>query len=82
MLVCNGERATETTLYAKYPPRPSGIFRLVSKPTRGLVSVVTYEERVHTAPLLPQEIFRLLKNPIVHEQRGFLPQLLPSLPYI
>lgn len=81
MFVCDGERATETTLHAKYPPRPSGFFRLESKPTRGLVSVVmTYEERVHTALLLPQEIFRLIKNSIVHGQSGFLPQLLPSLP--
>lgn len=41
---------------------------------------MTYEERVHTALLLPQEIFRLIKNSIVHGQSGFLPQLLPSLP--
>lgn len=73
MAVSDGEWAAET-LHAKHSPR------VLQTGVQANNRTGTYEDRAHTAPLLPWEIFRVIKNPTVQEQSGFLPKLLPSLP--
>lgn len=56
MAVSDGEWAAET-LHAKHPPR------VLQTGVQANNRTGTYEDRAHTAPLLPWEIFKLTKKP-------------------